>query len=66
MHHELTLLSSNASAEAWPEAVHLAVAKQVPLERLITQRFPASQFADALALTRSRRADVIKVVLEWE
>jgi threonine dehydrogenase-like Zn-dependent dehydrogenase len=66
LHHELTLLSSNASAEAWPEAVRLAVAKQVPLERLVTQRFPASQFADALALTRSRRADVIKVVLEWE
>lgn len=66
LHNELTVLSSNASAGAWPEAVRLAVSKQVPLERLVTQRYPAAQFNEALALTRDRRGDVMKVVLEWE
>ena len=66
LHNELTVLSSNASAGAWPEAVQLAVSKQVPLERLVTHRYPAAQFNEALALTRDRRGDVMKVVLEWE
>jgi threonine dehydrogenase-like Zn-dependent dehydrogenase len=66
LHNELTVLSSNASAGAWPEAVQLAVSKQVRLERLVTHRYPAAQFNEALALTRDRRGDVMKVVLEWE
>ena len=66
LHDELTILSSNASAGAWPEAVRLAVSKQVPLERLVTHSYPAAQFDEAIALARSRRSDVIKVILEWE
>jgi threonine dehydrogenase-like Zn-dependent dehydrogenase len=62
---EITLLGSNASAGAWPEAVWLAVSKQVPLDRLITQRLRADQFMEGIDLTRSRRGDVVKVVLEW-
>jgi 2-desacetyl-2-hydroxyethyl bacteriochlorophyllide A dehydrogenase len=63
---ELTVLGSNASAGAWPEAVRLAVTKQVPLGRLVTHRLPASEFAAGVAITRSRQADVIKVILDWE
>jgi threonine dehydrogenase-like Zn-dependent dehydrogenase len=66
LHTELTMLGSNASAGAWPEAVRLAVSRQVPLERLISHRFPAAQFSEALALVRGRHGDVMKVILEWE
>jgi 2-desacetyl-2-hydroxyethyl bacteriochlorophyllide A dehydrogenase len=66
LHNELTVLSSNASAGAWPEATRLAVSKQVALERLVTHRYPAARFDEALALTRGRRSDVMKVVMEWE
>jgi L-gulonate 5-dehydrogenase len=66
VHREIELIGSNASAGAWPEAVRLATHKEVPLEHLITHRFPAHRFEEAVALVRSRRSDVIKVVLEWE
>jgi threonine dehydrogenase-like Zn-dependent dehydrogenase len=63
---EITLLGSNASAGAWPEAIRLATNGDVPLERLITHCVPAVRFADGMAITRSRRPDVIKVVMNWE
>ena len=66
LHRELEIIGSNASAGAWPEAVRLAVEGTLPLERLITQRLPAERFAEGVELTRSRRGDVVKVVLEWE
>ncbi|MCL5996509.1 MAG: zinc-binding dehydrogenase [Chloroflexi bacterium] len=62
---EITLLGSNASAGAWPEAVRLAVAGQVPLHKLVTHRLPAHQFQQGVDITRSRRGDVVKVILEW-
>jgi len=62
---ELEIIGSNASAGAWPEAVRLATEGTLPLERLVTQRLPAARFAEGVELVRSRRADVIKVVLEW-
>jgi len=65
LHRELTLLGTNASAGAWPEAVRLATAGALPLERLITHRFPAGRFAEGVELVKSRAAEVIKVVLEW-
>jgi L-iditol 2-dehydrogenase len=65
IHQELTLLGSNASAGAWPEAVGLAVSGGLPLGTLVTHRFPASAFADAFALVRGQQHDVVKVVLEW-
>ena len=65
LHRELELIGSNASAGAWPEAVRLATAARLPLERLVTQRLPAARFAEGVELVRSRRPDVIKVVLEW-
>lgn len=65
LHRELEIIGSNASAGAWPDAVQLAVEGELPLERLITHRLPAQSFAEGVELTRSRRADVVKVVLEW-
>jgi threonine dehydrogenase-like Zn-dependent dehydrogenase len=64
LHRELTLIGSNASAGAWPEAVRLAGEAGLPLHRLISRRFAAAQFAKALDHVRSSR-DVMKVVLEW-
>ena len=66
LHREIELVGSNASAGAWEEAVRLAVEQNLPLERLITQRFPAGRFMEGMQLTRSRADDVIKVILEWD
>ncbi len=63
---EITLLGTNASAGAWSEAVRLAVNGEVHLSRLVTHRVPATSFADGMAITRSRKGDVIKVVMDWE
>ncbi|MCL4506395.1 MAG: zinc-binding dehydrogenase [Chloroflexi bacterium] len=63
---ELTLLGSNASAGSWQEAVRLAVNGHIALDRLVTHRLPARQFAEGVAKTASRSSDVIKVILDWE
>jgi len=63
---ELEVIGSNASAGGWPEAVRLAVEEKLPLDRLVTHRFPADHFAEAVALVGSRQPGVIKVVLEWQ
>ncbi len=62
---EIEVIGSNASAGAWPLAMHLAVEEKLPLERLISHRFPVAQYAEAIALVRSRSGDVVKAVLEW-
>lgn len=64
LHRELELIGSNASAEAWPEAVRLAIEERLPLERLISERLPAAEFAEAFELVRTSR-DVLKLVLTW-
>jgi len=64
LHRELELAGSNASAGAWAEAVALAASRALPLDRLITQRFPAASCAEAIGLARTSR-DVIKIVMEW-
>ena len=64
LHGELVLIGSNASAEAWPEAVRLACEERLPLSRLITHRLAAERFEEAIDLARSCR-EAIKVVLEW-
>lgn len=65
LHQELTLVGSNASAGAWSEAVATAGDREFPLPCLVSARFPAERFAEAIDLVRSRRDDVVKVVLEW-
>lgn len=65
LHREIELIGSNASAGAWPETVKMATSGQLPLSRFVSHRFPAPEYAQAIELTRQRRRDVIKVVLEW-
>jgi len=63
---EIDLIGSDASAGAWPEAVQLAIGGRVPLDRLISHRLPAEKFAKGVELARSRRDDVLKVLLLWQ
>jgi threonine dehydrogenase-like Zn-dependent dehydrogenase len=63
---QIELIGSNASAGAWQKAVQLAVTGQVRLSELVTHRYPVERFGEAMALVRSRRQDVAKVILEWE
>ncbi len=65
LHQEMELIGSNASAGAWPEAVSLATANTLSLDRLITHKLPASQWLEAVELVRGKRENVFKVVLEW-
>ncbi|MCX6992664.1 MAG: zinc-binding dehydrogenase [Kiritimatiellaeota bacterium] len=65
LHNELELIGSNASAQAWPEAVQTAIAVQQSLSKLISAEYPAGQFAAALDAVKHNR-DTIKVVLRWD
>ncbi len=65
IHRELEMIGSCASAGAWNDAVRLASEGGVALDRLITHTYPAARFAEAFALVRSQRDDVVKVILEW-
>jgi L-iditol 2-dehydrogenase len=62
---ELTLIGSNASADAWPEAVELATSGKLDLEKMISQRLAAQDFQAGIEFMNARRGDVTKVVLEW-
>jgi 2-desacetyl-2-hydroxyethyl bacteriochlorophyllide A dehydrogenase len=64
LHRELEIIGSNASAGVWAEAVALAVDGKLSMQKLVSQRLPAEQFAEGLELAR-RRSDALKVVLEW-
>jgi 2-desacetyl-2-hydroxyethyl bacteriochlorophyllide A dehydrogenase len=63
LHRQWTLVGSNASAGAWPEAVSLAVGG-FPLGRLVTHRFPVARFEEAIETARSCR-DAVKVAIVW-
>ena len=65
LHRELELIGSNASADAWPEAVRLAQSLREQLARLVTHRLPAARFAEGMALLHRRDESVVKIVLEW-
>lgn len=65
LHLELQITGSNASQGAWPEALRLFSEANLPLESLVTHRFPVSAFAQAFGLVKSRTEKVIKVVVEW-
>jgi len=62
--NELELIGSNASEEAWDEAVSLAMEGDVPLRKLITHEIPAWEYGKAMEIARNWR-DAIKVVLKW-
>ena len=65
LHNELALIGSNASAQAWPEAVQTAIDLQQCLSGLISHKWPAVEFADALDAVRNDR-EVIKAILYWD
>ncbi len=65
LHRELEIISSNASSEAWDDAVALVMEKKISLSPLVSKVFPVSKFQEAMALVRSRSPYGIKVVLEW-
>jgi threonine dehydrogenase-like Zn-dependent dehydrogenase len=61
---ELAVIGSNASAGAWPSAVSLAVRGAIPLGKLISHRYPAAHFEEALATARTDR-NALKVAFLW-
>lgn len=62
---EIELVGSNASAEAWPEAVRLATEENLPIDRLISHVFGASDYELGYQAMRERTSGVTKVVLRW-
>jgi len=65
LHREIEMIGSNASAEAWPEAVALAIKNRSLMENLLTQTMRAEQFAEAVDIVRNTREGVIKVAMTW-
>lgn len=63
LHRQATIVGTNASAGAWPEAVRLA--PRLPLERLVSRRLPAERFAEGIALVKARDPAIVKVMLAW-
>ncbi|MGC9469606.1 MAG: zinc-dependent alcohol dehydrogenase [Anaerolineae bacterium] len=64
LHRELSIVGNSTVVGALSEAVQTVAAGDLPLTRLVTHRFPADEFAEAMALIRAERDDV-KVVLDW-
>jgi L-iditol 2-dehydrogenase len=64
LHNELELIGSNAGTDAWDEAVCLAVNCRVPLKQLISARFPAYEFSNALRMVLESR-EAVKIMLDW-
>ena len=56
---EMAMMGSNASTGAWGEAVRLAVAEHLPLERLISHAFPAA------SLRKRRACSQAQGVMMW-
>lgn len=65
LHKEFTLMGSNASAGAWPEAVRLAAERTLPLAKLVTHRYAAKDFERGMQTTRTDKG-VVKAVLCWD
>jgi threonine dehydrogenase-like Zn-dependent dehydrogenase len=65
LHREWELIGSNGSAGAWDAAVELAVSGVIPLERLISHRLRAEDYARGIELARSGK-NAIKVLLNWQ
>ena len=65
LHRELAIIGSDASAGAWDRAVRLAVAGEIPLHALVSERFPAAEFEAALEAARGS-PEIVKVIMEWQ
>jgi len=64
LHRELEVIGTCASAGGWEEAVGLASSGALPLEQLISRRFPACRYQEAVETARHDRA-ALKVLLDW-
>jgi threonine dehydrogenase-like Zn-dependent dehydrogenase len=65
LHNEFELIGSNASAGAWPEALTIFSTGILPLDRLVTHRFPIDRFMEGIELATSLKNTCLKVLLEW-
>jgi len=65
LHGEWELIGSCTGAEAWAQAVAIAQEEAFPLDRLISHRFGAERFKEAVDLVRRRGEGVVKVVITW-
>lgn len=63
---EMELIGSNASAGGWAEATLHAVEHHQELERVITHRLPAAEFAEGFRLMSDRSSGAVKVILDWD
>jgi 2-desacetyl-2-hydroxyethyl bacteriochlorophyllide A dehydrogenase len=60
---EITVFGSLGSPNLWPEAIALHRQNRVRAERMITHRFPLSQYADAIEIARAAQGGTVKVLL---
>ncbi|MDP2991309.1 MAG: zinc-binding dehydrogenase [Kiritimatiellota bacterium] len=65
LHNELELIGSNASAQAWPEAVQTAITIQKDLAKLISGEWAVVKFSDAMKAVKHNRK-IIKAILRWD
>ncbi|MBU0715467.1 MAG: zinc-binding dehydrogenase [Verrucomicrobia bacterium] len=63
--NELELIGSNASAQAWPEAVQTAIIIQKDLAKLISGEWAVVKFSDAVSTVKHNR-EIIKAILRWD
>ena len=66
VHKELEIIGSNASAEAWEDAIELALSNNMPIEDIISHSFFIEDFAEAMKVARGRDFKAIKVLLNWK
>ena len=65
LHGEIVMIGSNASRDAWPDAVDLAIEEPDALKRLISKKLPIDRFDEGIRLTREDR-EIVKVVMIWD
>ena len=66
VHKELEIIGSNASSEAWEDAVKLVLANDLPIEDIITHSFFIEDFEEAMNVAAKREFKAIKVLLSWK
>jgi len=65
LHSEYEVMSSNASAGAWPEAVRAAGELAASLDPLVTHTVPIREVQRGVDLTRDRQSGAIRVLIDW-
>jgi threonine dehydrogenase-like Zn-dependent dehydrogenase len=65
LHSEYEVMSSNASAGAWPEAVRLAGELTSTLDPLVTHTVAIRDIHRGIELMRGRESGAIRVLIDW-